>query len=66
MPDDPKDTLEFTIRAAFVSCPKEDGPDWSRCGSGVCDTIHPGGIRRAGFASGKVLAKRCVKLGQGS
>ena len=40
-----------------------------RCGSGVCDTIHPGGIRRAGgdgrrsgFASGKVLAKRCVKL----
>lgn len=41
-----------------------------RCGSGVCNTIHPGGIRRdgrdgrrSGFASGKALTKRCVKLG---
>ena len=28
MPDDPKDTIEFAIRSAFVSYPKEDGPDW--------------------------------------
>jgi hypothetical protein len=28
MPDDPKDTIEFAIRSAFVSYPKEDDPDW--------------------------------------
>jgi hypothetical protein len=28
MPDDPKDTIEFAIRSAFVNYPKEDDPDW--------------------------------------
>jgi hypothetical protein len=28
MSDDPKDTIEFAIRSAFVSYPKEDDPDW--------------------------------------
>jgi hypothetical protein len=28
MPDDPKDVIEFAIRSAFVSYPKEDDPDW--------------------------------------
>jgi len=28
MPDDPKDTIEFAIRSAFVSYPKDDDPDW--------------------------------------
>jgi hypothetical protein len=27
MPDDPNDTIGFAIRSAFVSYPKEDGPD---------------------------------------
>jgi hypothetical protein len=28
MSDDPKDTIEFAIRSAFVNYPKEDDPDW--------------------------------------
>lgn len=28
MPDDPKEVIEFAIRSAFVSYPKEDEPDW--------------------------------------
>jgi hypothetical protein len=28
MPNDPKDVIEFAIRSAFVSYPKEDEPDW--------------------------------------
>ena len=28
MSEDPKDTIEFAIRSAFVSYPKEDDPDW--------------------------------------
>ena len=28
MSDDPKDVIEFAIRSAFVSYPKEDDPDW--------------------------------------
>ena len=28
MPDDPKDVIEFAIRSAFVSYPKDDDPDW--------------------------------------
>ena len=27
MPDDPKDVIEFAIRSAFISYPKEDDPD---------------------------------------
>ena len=26
--DDPKDTIEFAIRSAFVSYPKDGDPDW--------------------------------------
>jgi hypothetical protein len=26
--DDPKDVIEFAIRSAFLSYPKEDDPDW--------------------------------------
>jgi len=29
MPDDPKDTIEFAIRTAFINYPKEDDPDWT-------------------------------------
>lgn len=28
MPDDPQGVIEFAIRSAFVSYPKEDDPDW--------------------------------------
>jgi hypothetical protein len=28
MSDDPKDVIEFAIRSAFDSYPKEDDPDW--------------------------------------
>jgi hypothetical protein len=28
MSADPKDTIEFAIRSAFVSYPREDDPDW--------------------------------------
>ncbi len=28
MPDDPKEVIEFAIRSAFVSYPKEDDADW--------------------------------------
>ena len=28
MSDDPIDVIEFAIRSAFVSYPKEDDPDW--------------------------------------
>jgi hypothetical protein len=28
MPDDPGDVIEFAIRSAFVSYPKDDDSDW--------------------------------------
>lgn len=28
MSDDAKDVIEFAIRSAFVSYPKDDDPDW--------------------------------------
>jgi hypothetical protein len=28
MPNDPRGVIEFAIRSAFVSYPKEDEPDW--------------------------------------
>ena len=71
MPDDPKDTIEFAIRSAFISYPKEDDPDWKpaldhREGMRIFGDGHHTGIASQGISDREeiVLTPRGKRKGR--